>query len=170
MQAKATGAPRAQTKARIDCKPASQTSIPRRRVCLLQASCQTICNISARIVCADQKNKAPLACTPFASSRSSRVLRRRSTPRGFEPLRAEPNGFRVHLLSRSDTVSCLRSAYVSAPPNLSIICRPPPRPNRSCRQSAARGSNGKITNAVLTLQPIVPGPMFLMTVAWALSS
>ena len=28
-----------------------------------------------------------------------------STPRGFEPLRAEPNGFRVHLLSRSDTVS-----------------------------------------------------------------
>ena len=29
-----------------------------------------------------------------------------TTPRGFEPLRAEPNGFRVHLLSRSDTVSC----------------------------------------------------------------
>ena len=28
-----------------------------------------------------------------------------TTPRGFEPLRAEPNGFRVHLLSRSDTVS-----------------------------------------------------------------
>ena len=28
-----------------------------------------------------------------------------STPRGFEPLRAEPNGFRVHLLNRSDTVS-----------------------------------------------------------------
>ena len=24
---------------------------------------------------------------------------------GFEPLRAEPNGFRVHLLSRSDTLS-----------------------------------------------------------------
>ena len=33
-----------------------------------------------------------------------------TTPRGFEPLRAEPNGFRVHLLSRSDTVSCLRGA------------------------------------------------------------
>ena len=32
-----------------------------------------------------------------------------STPRGFEPLRAEPNGFRVHLLSRSDTVSLMRS-------------------------------------------------------------
>ena len=28
-----------------------------------------------------------------------------STPRGFEPLRAEPIGFRVQLLSRSDTVS-----------------------------------------------------------------
>ena len=28
-----------------------------------------------------------------------------ATPRGFKPLRAEPNGFRVHLLSRSDTVS-----------------------------------------------------------------
>ena len=26
----------------------------------------------------------------------------------FEPLRAEPNGFRVHLLNRSDTVSCQR--------------------------------------------------------------
>jgi hypothetical protein len=32
----------------------------------------------------------------------------KSTPREFEPLRAEPNGFLVHLLSRSDTVSCLR--------------------------------------------------------------
>ena len=28
-----------------------------------------------------------------------------TTPRGFEPLRAEPNGFRVHPLSRSGTVS-----------------------------------------------------------------
>ena len=33
-----------------------------------------------------------------------------ATPRGFEPLRAEPNGFRVHPLSRSDTVSCLPSS------------------------------------------------------------
>jgi hypothetical protein len=32
-----------------------------------------------------------------------------ATPRGFEPLRAEPNGFRVHLLNRSDTVSYLRT-------------------------------------------------------------
>ena len=29
----------------------------------------------------------------------------KATARGFEPLWAEPNGFRVHLLSRSDTVS-----------------------------------------------------------------
>ena len=28
----------------------------------------------------------------------------KATARGFEPLRAEPNGFRVHLLSRSDTL------------------------------------------------------------------
>ena len=41
----------------------------------------------------------------------SLVLRdaKRATPRGFEPLRAEPNGFRVHLLNRSDTVSCATS-------------------------------------------------------------
>ena len=33
------------------------------------------------------------------------------TPKGFEPLRAEPNGFLVHLLNHSDTVSwdCGRS-------------------------------------------------------------
>ena len=31
--------------------------------------------------------------------------RRTATPKGFEPLRAEPNGFLVHLLSHSDTVS-----------------------------------------------------------------
>ena len=29
----------------------------------------------------------------------------KSTARGFEPLQAEPNGFRVHLLNRSDTLS-----------------------------------------------------------------
>ena len=29
----------------------------------------------------------------------------KATARGFEPLRAEPNGFPVHLLSRSDTLS-----------------------------------------------------------------
>ena len=39
----------------------------------------------------------------------------KSTPRGFEPLRAEPNGFRVHLLSRSDTVSCMTCGSVFVP-------------------------------------------------------
>jgi hypothetical protein len=29
-----------------------------------------------------------------------------ATPRGFEPLWAEPNGFRVHPLSRMDSMSC----------------------------------------------------------------
>ena len=29
-----------------------------------------------------------------------------STARGFEPLRAEPNGFGVHFLNRSETMSC----------------------------------------------------------------
>jgi hypothetical protein len=32
--------------------------------------------------------------------------KKKATPRGFEPLRAEPNGFRVHPLSRSDSMSC----------------------------------------------------------------
>ena len=40
-------------------------------------------------------------CPPLAS----RSLGCKATPRGFEPLRAEPNGFRVHLLNHSDTVS-----------------------------------------------------------------
>jgi hypothetical protein len=32
--------------------------------------------------------------------------KKEATPRGFEPLRAEPNGFRVHPLSRMDSMSC----------------------------------------------------------------
>ena len=40
---------------------------------------------------------------------------RLTTPRGFEPLRAEPNGFRVHLLSCSDTVSCVCMCAATAP-------------------------------------------------------
>jgi hypothetical protein len=32
--------------------------------------------------------------------------RRARTARGFEPLRAEPNGFLVHLLNHSDALSC----------------------------------------------------------------
>jgi hypothetical protein len=33
------------------------------------------------------------------------IVGAKTTPRGFEPLRAEPNGFLVHLLNHSDTVS-----------------------------------------------------------------
>ena len=43
-------------------------------------------------------------------------LWQKTTPRGFEPLRAEPNGFRVHLLNHSGTVSlrrCGKSALVA---------------------------------------------------------
>ena len=32
-------------------------------------------------------------------------VEKQTTPVGFEPTRAEPNGFRVHLLNHSDTVS-----------------------------------------------------------------
>ena len=49
-----------------------------------------------------------------------------TTPRGFEPLRAEPNGFRVHLLSRSDTVSgaSCGSARTHRRPQLPQMRRP----------------------------------------------
>jgi hypothetical protein len=45
--------------------------------------------------------------------------RRAASPHDTEgiraPLRAEPNGFRVHLLSRSDTVSCVCICAATAP-------------------------------------------------------
>ncbi len=44
-----------------------------------------------------------------------------STARGFEPLRAEPNGFRVHLLSRSDTLSLSTHTLAPAVKQLSKI-------------------------------------------------
>ena len=41
---------------------------------------------------------------------------REATPKGFEPLRAEPNGSRVHFLNHSDTVSivCNQSTSVQS--------------------------------------------------------
>ena len=39
----------------------------------------------------------------------------KATARGFQPLRAEPNGFRVHLLNRSDTVSLLIAVPLRRP-------------------------------------------------------
>ena len=41
-------------------------------------------------------------------------MHRATTPRGLELLRAEPNGFRVHLLGRSDTVSCESCAQAAS--------------------------------------------------------
>jgi hypothetical protein len=39
----------------------------------------------------------------------------KATARGFEALRAEPNGFRAHLLNRSDTLSsvCVKKKTVT---------------------------------------------------------
>ena len=52
------------------------------------------------------ESKKAHACQVFPLHVGVRsALRGKATPRGFEPLRAEPNGFRVHLLNRSDTVS-----------------------------------------------------------------
>ena len=34
------------------------------------------------------------------------IIKRNSTAKGFEPLRAEPNGFLVHHLNHSVTLSC----------------------------------------------------------------
>ena len=48
--------------------------------------------------CRGHLHNTPAAKPPATSTN-------KTTPRGFEPLRAEPNGFRVHLLNRSDTVS-----------------------------------------------------------------
>ena len=46
-----------------------------------------------------------LAQAELSEACHSQSRQTNSTPRGFEPLRAEPVGFRVQLLSRSDTVS-----------------------------------------------------------------
>ena len=43
----------------------------------------------------------------FWNSARNAIDKINATARGFEPLRAEPNGFRVHLLNRSDTVSLM---------------------------------------------------------------
>ena len=55
----------------------------------------------------------------------------KATPKGFEPLRAEPNGFLVHLLSHSDKVSsCCRAWFaITGARGLSpLCCRQPPAP------------------------------------------
>ena len=41
-----------------------------------------------------------------------RAIINAATARGFEPLRAEPNGFRVHLLNHSDTLSIVHRHHI----------------------------------------------------------
>ena len=51
----------------------------------------------------------------------------KTTARGFEPLRAEPNGFRVHLLNRSDTLSWARSSKLPLQSGFKSYVFPPVR-------------------------------------------
>merc|ERR1711893_446106 len=73
----------------------------------------------------------------------------KATPRGFEPLRAEPNGFRVHLLNRSDTVSCRRGASDVRIP--SCVWRMWRRD-----RSAANGCTSTIQQHVMSPDPTPP--------------
>ena len=71
----------------------------------------------------------------------------KSTARGFEPLRAEPNGFRVHLLNHSDTLSyhnlkSVRTTRISATIGAGLLCacrsrRWSPKSNRSPKARVA---------------------------------
>ena len=63
-------------------------------------------DLAGSMVCHESKKEQHLAAPRATFSGVVYEDRQEATPRGFEPLRAEPNGFRVHLLSRSDTVSC----------------------------------------------------------------
>ena len=53
----------------------------------------------------DCKENASAINVGTCAQKEMKLKKGKATPRGFEPLRAEPNGFRVHLLNRSDTVS-----------------------------------------------------------------
>ena len=61
-----------------------------------------------------QTHVATNSLQPHVTSRLAKV--HHTTPRGFEPLRAEPNGHRVLLLNRSDTVSCREGKIQKAMP------------------------------------------------------
>ena len=66
------------------------------------------------------------SCRGHYSSRCKEPLK--ATPGGFEALRVEPNGFRVHFFSRSDTASmlniCILFYFLSAQTNLfhDVLC------------------------------------------------
>ncbi len=66
---------------------------------------------------AHQVQQPPAGASAFAKkarASSPATSNRKTTPRLFEPLRAEPNGFRVHLLNRSGTVSLRCNCAVQA--------------------------------------------------------
>jgi hypothetical protein len=71
----------------------------------------------------------PVRSSPTGTSRSSSSTQTylgsaKTTPRGFEPHWAEPNGFRVHLFNSSDRVSLLHLSH-QHPSNWA--CLPPGR-------------------------------------------
>ena len=82
------------------------------------------------------------------------ALVQQATPRGFEPLRAEPNGFLVHLLSRSDTVSLTRER---SPCNIRasarmVAARRPERLRRWTRTSSGSARRGSTPLGVVLRQ------------------
>ena len=76
--------------------------------------------VPAPRICAGSRIDSPRCkyVRPRYTLRMPILFMRATTPNGFEPLRAEPNGFLVHLLSHSDTVS-----YCAAKPATSFcVC------------------------------------------------
>ena len=62
----------------------------------------------------------------------------KTTARGFEPLRAEPNGCRIHLLSRSDTLSWSKDSAF--------------RMQASMKQCRTRDTNLKKAHLIIALE------------------
>ena len=88
------------------------TPLTARAQCLVAWAKQQAMRTLLLISCGSQ-----CAAGHFGASRSCGMrkltlpLKEQATPRAFEPLRAEPNGFRVHPLDRSGTVSWSWSRY-----------------------------------------------------------
>ena len=73
----------------------------------------------------------------------------RTTPRGFEPLRAEPSGFLVHLLNHSDTVSvcvCFERAAL-------CVYNPPFRSYSSRQRERERRRSGEKQKPTTGIEP-----------------
>ena len=76
--------------------------------------CKGTAQCTARV--ATPSAKFPARAAERMWLRCQRRVHRRATPRGFEPLQAEPNGFLVHLLDHSDTVSIVATHGMECPP------------------------------------------------------